>query len=247
MDSAIEETGLPSRQRPIQKACKRGFDFIVAVGGLIVLAPVLIVIALLVRFCIGRPVLFSQERPGMGGEIFRIFKFRTMSDARDEKGRLLPDVNRLTRLGRGLRSTSLDELPELWNIIRGEMSFVGPRPLLPEYLKHYTPEEARRHEVRPGITGWAQINGRNTLSWEEKFRLDVWYVDNWNLRLDAKILAKTVWSVLKREGISAAGHATMPVFSRVANPAGDNDSPAQNGRRTGSEWIDRTKSEQRHA
>ncbi|MGB9792451.1 MAG: sugar transferase [Thermacetogeniaceae bacterium] len=158
------------------------------------------------------PVLFRQVRPGLHGKPFVIYKFRTMRKAYDEEWRPLPDEQRLTRLGKWLRSTSLDELPELLNVLKGEMSLVGPRPLLMEYLDRYTPEQARRHEVKPGITGWAQVNGRNAISWEEKFRLDVWYVDNWSLWLDLKIILITLWKVLKREGISASGHATMPVF-----------------------------------
>ena len=161
----------------------------------------------------GSPVLFKQVRPGLRGRPFMMYKFRTMTDERDIQGRLLPDEQRLTKLGRFLRSTSLDELPELFNVLKGDMSLVGPRPLLMEYLPLYTPEQARRHEVRPGITGWAQVNGRNAISWEEKFRYDVWYVDNWSFWLDIKILWMTIVSVLKREGISAQGHVTMPPFT----------------------------------
>jgi lipopolysaccharide/colanic/teichoic acid biosynthesis glycosyltransferase len=173
---------------------------------------------LLVRVNMGAPVLFHQERPGLHGRPFILYKFRTMRDLRDVEGRLLPDEMRLTRLGRILRSTSLDELPELFNVLKGEMSLVGPRPLLMEYLNRYTPEQARRHEVKPGITGWAQVNGRNAITWEEKFKLDVWYVDNWNLGLDLKILGLTLIKVLKREGISAGGHATMPEFRGSQGP-----------------------------
>lgn len=191
---------------------KRFFDFLGAFIGLVILSPLLIFIALLVRVNMGAPVLFRQVRPGLHGKPFVLYKFRTMRNLRDAEGRLLPDEQRLTRLGAFLRSTSLDELPELFNVLKGDMSLVGPRPLLMEYLPRYTPEQARRHEVKPGITGWAQINGRNALSWEEKFKLDVWYVDNWSLWLDLKILAITFWKVLKREGISAEGHATMPEF-----------------------------------
>lgn len=162
---------------------------------------------------LGFPVLFTQRRPGLQRKPFHMYKFRTMSEARDTSGRLLPDENRLTRLGRILRATSLDELPELWNVLRGDMSLVGPRPLLMEYLEHYSPEQARRHEVRPGITGWAQVNGRNTLSWEDKFRLDIWYVDNQSLWLDVRILVRTVVRVLSGKDISAMGHATMPPFT----------------------------------
>ena len=160
----------------------------------------------------GSPVLFKQQRPGLHGKPFMMSKFRTMTDARDGDGNLLPDADRLTRLGRFLRSTSLDELPELFNVLKGDMSLVGPRPLLMRYLDRYTPEQARRHEVRPGITGWAQINGRNALSWEDKFTLDVWYVDHCSLLLDMRIILQTIWKVLRREGISQEGEATMSEF-----------------------------------
>lgn len=182
---------------------------------LITLPVVLVVcgaVALAIWLTMGRPVLFRQKRAGLYGRVFGLWKFRTMTNDRDESGRLLPDEKRLTRLGRFLRSTSLDELPQVWNVLRGEMSLVGPRPLLPEYLERYTPEQARRHEVRPGITGWAQVNGRNETTWEERFRRDVWYVDNWSLWLDLKILWLTVIKVLRRDGISRQGHATMPEF-----------------------------------
>lgn len=182
---------------------------------LITLPVVLVVcgaVALAIWLTMGRPVLFRQKRAGLYGRVFEIWKFRTMTNERDESGRLLPDEKRLTRLGRFLRSTSLDELPQVWNVLRGEMSLVGPRPLRPEYLERYTPEQARRHEVRPGITGWAQVNGRNETTWEERFRRDVWYVDNWSLWLDLKILWLTVIKVLRRDGISRQGHATMPEF-----------------------------------
>lgn len=191
---------------------KRTFDTAVSLVGLLVLSPILLLVALLVRFRLGSPVIFAQDRPGFHGRTFRLYKFRTMTDARDVDGALLPDSDRLTCFGRFLRSTSLDELPELWNVLRGDMSLVGPRPLLVEYLDRYTPEQARRHEVRPGITGLAQVSGRNALSWEERFELDGWYVDNWTLWLDLKILAMTVWKVIRREGISSQGHATMPDF-----------------------------------
>lgn len=182
---------------------------------LITLPVVLVVcgaVALAIWLTMGRPVLFRQKRAGLYGRVFELWKFRTMTNDRDESGRLLPDEKRLTRLGRFLRSTSLDELPQVWNVLRGEMSLVGPRPLRPEYLERYTPEQARRHEVRPGITGWAQVNGRNETTWEERFRRDVWYVDNWSLWLDLKILWLTVIKVLRRDGISRQGHATMPEF-----------------------------------
>ena len=191
---------------------KRTLDIIASVVGLFFLSPLLTVVALIVRIKLGSPILFKQTRPGFHGEPFTTYKFRTMTDACDEKGNLLPDAKRLTKLGRLLRSTSLDELPELFNVIKGEMSLVGPRPLLMQYLDRYTPEQARRHDVKPGITGWAQINGRNALSWEEKFKLDVWYVDNWSVWLDIKIIFMTLVKVFKREGISANGEATMSEF-----------------------------------
>ncbi|RKL61637.1 sugar transferase [Thermoanaerobacteraceae bacterium SP2] len=194
------------------KFIKRLVDITGALFGLILLAPVIFIIGILIRLSMGSPVIFSQVRPGLYGKPFKMYKFRTMTDARDERGYLLPDEQRLTALGNFLRSTSLDELPELWNVIRGEMSLVGPRPLLMEYLDLYTPEQARRHEVKPGVTGWAQINGRNSLSWEEKFKMDVWYVDHWNILLDIKIIFMTFLKVVKRDGISAQGHATMPKF-----------------------------------
>jgi len=165
----------------------------------------------------GSPVLFRQVRPGYRGRLFELYKFRSMTEARDIQGRLLPDEQRLTRWGRFLRATSLDELPELLNVLRGEMSLIGPRPLLVQYLERYTPEQARRHEVLPGITGWAQVNGRNVLTWEDKFHLDVWYVDHWSFWLDLKILSLTLWKVLTREGISQVGHATAREF--VGSPA----------------------------
>jgi sugar transferase EpsL len=191
---------------------KRSFDLAVALPGLILLSPVLVAVACAVRVKLGWPIFFRQIRPGLLGAPFTLLKFRTMTDARGISGKMLPDVVRLTRLGRFLRGTSLDELPELINVLKGDMSLVGPRPLLVQYLDRYTPEQARRHEVRPGITGWAQVNGRNTITWEEKFKLDVWYVDNQSLWLDLKILAMTAWKILKREGISQAGEATMNEF-----------------------------------
>lgn len=192
---------------------KRTLDLVVAIPSFILLIPVMIVLAVVIAIHLGRPVIFAQVRPGYRGKPFRMYKFRTMRDMRDPSGELLPDEQRLTPLGRFLRSTSLDELPELWNVIRGDMSLVGPRPLLMEYLDLYTPEQARRHEVPPGITGWAQVNGRNSLSWEEKFALDVWYVDNWSLWLDIKILWRTLAAVVSRRGVSADGHVTMPRFT----------------------------------
>ncbi len=199
-------------QKRIQMCLKRVFDVVVSAIALVALAPVMGLIALAVWRMMGRPVLFRHVRPGLHGKPFVMYKFRTMRDLRDAAGELPPDETRLTPFGRWLRATSLDELPELLNVLRGEMSLVGPRPLLMEYLERYTPEQARRHEVKPGITGWAQIHGRNNLSWDERFKLDVWYVDNWSLWLDVKILWRTLWMVLRREGISAQGHATMPRF-----------------------------------
>ncbi len=195
---------------------KRSLDIIGAGGGLIVMSPLLIVLAIMVWIWMGRPILFKQRRPGMDGKPFYMYKFRTMTNERDSFGELLPDELRLTRWGQFLRSTSLDELPELINALKGDMSLVGPRPLLMQYLDRYTPEQARRHEVKPGVTGWAQVNGRNTLSWEEKFELDVWYVDNCSFWLDVKILFMTVLKVFKCEGISAAGEATMSEFMGTA-------------------------------
>lgn len=191
---------------------KRVLDLVGASIGLLLLSPLMAFIALLIRFTMGPPILFRQVRPGLHGKPFVMYKFRTMLDLRDEQGNLLPDEKRLTPLGRFLRSTSLDELPELFNVLKGDMSLVGPRPLLMEYLDRYTPEQFRRHEVKPGITGWAQVNGRNALTWEEKFKLDVWYVDHWSLWLDLKILGLTLIKVLRREGISHGRHATMPEF-----------------------------------
>jgi sugar transferase EpsL len=191
---------------------KRIFDLAAAALGLLLLAPIVLLVALLVRIFHGAPVLFRQQRPGYQGRPFHIYKFRTMTEARDSSGNLLPDAKRLTPLGRFLRATSLDEFPAFFNVLRGEMSLVGPRPLLMEYLPRYSPEQMRRHAVLPGVTGWAQVNGRNALSWEEKFKLDVWYVDHWSFWLDLKILFLTVWKVFKREGISQPGHATAEIF-----------------------------------
>jgi len=191
---------------------KRVFDVLASAIGLLFLAVPLALLAWQVRRKLGSPVFFTQVRPGLHGKPFRMVKFRTMTDERDASGALLPDEQRLTPFGRFLRASSLDELPELWNVLRGEMSLVGPRPLLMEYLPLYTPEQARRHEVRPGITGWAQVNGRNAISWVDKFALDVWYVDHHSLWLDVQILWRTVRKVLVRDGISAPGDATMPKF-----------------------------------
>ena len=190
-------------------------DLFVSTFCLAILALPLALLAWLVRHKLGSPVLFIQLRPGLRGKPFRMLKFRTMIDARDANGALLPDVQRLTPFGRFLRASSLDELPELFNVLRGEMSLVGPRPLLMEYLPLYSPEQARRHEVRPGITGWAQVNGRNAIKWEDKFKLDVWYVDHNNLWLDIRILSMTLHKVLMRDDISAPGDATMPRFDGI--------------------------------
>lgn len=191
---------------------KRLVDIVGAGTGLILLSPVIALCAIAVARSMGRPVLFRQQRPGQGGRPFGMFKFRTMSDARDADGRLLSDGERLTRVGRLLRSSSLDELPELWNVLKGDMSLVGPRPLLVAYLDRYTPEQARRHDVKPGVTGWAQVNGRNAISWDEKFALDTWYVDNRSFWLDLKILYATVMQVVRRKDINSAEAATMPEF-----------------------------------
>jgi sugar transferase EpsL len=191
---------------------KRLFDLLAVLLGGIVLSPLLLVVALLVLIFHGRPVFFRQQRPGYRGKPFWIYKFRTMTDRSGPDGSLLPDAERLTPLGRFLRAASLDDLPQVWNILRGEMSLVGPRPLLMQYLERYSPEQMRRHDALPGITGWAQVNGRNALSWEDKFRLDVWYVDHWSFGLDIKILFLTAWKVIRREGISQPGHATMEEF-----------------------------------
>jgi lipopolysaccharide/colanic/teichoic acid biosynthesis glycosyltransferase len=198
-------------------ALKRVLDVVGASTALVLLSPLLAVVALLVRVRMGTPVLFRQQRPGRGGRPFVMTKFRTMTDRRGPDGALLPDAERLTALGRWLRRTSVDELPELLNVVHGDMSLVGPRPLLMEYLPLYTPEQARRHDVRPGITGWAQVNGRNAVSWDEKFALDVWYVDHRSTRLDVEILGKTVAQVFSGHGVSAPGHATMEPFRGSAD------------------------------
>lgn len=191
---------------------KRSFDLIISLLLVILLSPVLLIVALLVGLKLGRPVIFVQQRPGYRTRPFFLYKFRSMTNQRNKQGQLLPDADRLTSLGSFLRSSSLDELPELFNVLRGEMSLVGPRPLLMKYLERYNPEQARRHQALPGITGWAQVNGRNALDWEEKFRLDTWYVDHWSFGLDLKILALTAWQVLRREGISQPGQATAEEF-----------------------------------
>jgi lipopolysaccharide/colanic/teichoic acid biosynthesis glycosyltransferase len=200
------------RQVGVGLFLKQCIDRLAAGVGLLCLAPVMAATALLIRVTMGGPVLFRQVRPGRGGRLFLLYKFRTMLDANGADGNPLPDGQRLTRTGRFLRATSLDELPQLWNVLRGDMSLVGPRPLLVEYLPRYSAEQARRHDVLPGITGWAQVNGRNALGWDERFRLDVWYVDHWSLALDARILALTLLRVVQRQGISFAGDATMFKF-----------------------------------
>ena len=191
---------------------KRLFDFIIAFCALLILSLVIIVVAVVIRFKLGSPILFTQNRPGLNGDIFKMMKFRTMLDAKDKQGNLLPDDQRMTKFGSFLRSTSLDELPGLFNVLKGDMSLVGPRPLLVDYLPLYDKEQARRHNVRPGITGWAQVNGRNAISWEQKFELDVWYVDNQSIWLDFKISLLTIRKVFVREGISAEGEVTMTRF-----------------------------------
>jgi len=191
---------------------KRLFDFIIALILLVVLAPIIAITAVIIRINIGSPIVFKQQRPGLHGKPFYIYKLRTMTDERDSAGTLLPDEQRITRLGLIIRKLSIDELPQLLNVLKGELSLVGPRPLLMEYLDKYTPEQARRHDVKPGITGWAQVNGRNAISWEEKFKLDVWYVDNQSFWLDIKILWLTALKVIKRDGVNQQGHVTMTKF-----------------------------------
>ena len=191
---------------------KRLFDFLVALIALLILLPVIMVVAVLIRLKLGSPILFTQERPGLHGKVFKMKKFRSMLAGKDKQGNLLPDDERMTSFGAFLRSTSLDELPGLFNVLKGDMSLVGPRPLLIQYLPLYNTEQARRHDVRPGITGWAQVNGRNAISWDEKFALDIWYVDNCSFWLDIKILLLTIKKVIIKDGISAANHVTMPLF-----------------------------------
>jgi sugar transferase EpsL len=200
------------KKQPFAMGIKRVVDILMSSIALVLLSPLLIGIAILVAIYMGRPVIFSHQRPGLNGTPFTMIKFRTMNDQRDAQGDFLPDGQRLTAFGKFIRSTSLDELPELWNVLKGDMSLVGPRPLMMEYLERYSPEQARRHEAVPGVTGWAQINGRNKILWEEKFKLDVWYVDNWSLWLDFKILFLTGWKVFAREGISQANHDTIEDF-----------------------------------
>jgi lipopolysaccharide/colanic/teichoic acid biosynthesis glycosyltransferase len=204
---------MPPRRSIYVQLIKPALDRCVAGIALVVLGPLLVAIAIAVRINLGSPVWFAQLRPGKNGRLFHLYKFRTMTTQRDEAGQVLPDDQRLTPFGRWLRSTSLDELPEIWNVLRGDMSWVGPRPLLPQYLRLYTPRQARRHEVKPGITGLAQVSGRNAISWEQKFDADLEYVDDLSFGLDATILWKTVVCVLSRDGISAASHSTMPFFT----------------------------------
>jgi lipopolysaccharide/colanic/teichoic acid biosynthesis glycosyltransferase len=212
MTAALFPPGVPK--------AKRLMDLVLTLPGGLVISPLLVLIALAAWLVQGRPLLFRQMRPGYRGQPIAVYKFRTMRETFGADGQPLPDAQRLTGLGRFLRSFSLDELPELWNVLRGEMSLVGPRPLLMRYLERYTPEQARRHEVLPGMTGWAQVNGRNATTWEEKFRLDVWYVDHWTLWLDIRILLITLWKVLKREGISQPGQATSEEFMGSPDAAG---------------------------
>jgi sugar transferase EpsL len=205
---------------------KRLFDIIVSLIALILIAPTMLVLAILVRIKLGSPILFRHERPGLYGKPFVLYKFRTMTNDRDSSGKLLPDEERLTPFGKLLRSTSLDELPELFNVLKGEMSLVGPRPLMRRYLSRYTPEQARRQNVLPGITGWAQVNGRNAISWEQRFNLDVWYVDNQSILLDIRIMLMTAFKVLKREGIAETGHVTMSEFMGSAKSSENAGNPA---------------------
>ncbi len=191
---------------------KRLFDLALTIPALILFSPLMVIVAMAVRWKLGAPILFRQQRPGLNGQPFTLLKFRTMLHERDAEGNLLTEAERLTPFGRFLRSTSLDELPELINVLKGEMSLIGPRPLLMKYLSRYTPRQRRRHEVKPGITGWAQVNGRNSITWEQKFALDVWYVDHCSLALDFRILAGTLWIIIKREGITHKTHVSMPEF-----------------------------------
>jgi sugar transferase EpsL len=206
-----------SRQRGRRLAAKKILDRGIALCGLVILAPFLVGMGFVIALTMGWPVFFPQRRPGKFGKPFMLVKFRTMSDCRDTNGDLLPDSARLTRVGRFIRSTSFDEFPQLWNVLSGELSLVGPRPLLMDYLPRYSPEQARRHEVMPGITGWAQVNGRNALTWEEKFTLDVWYVDHWSMLLDLRILGLTLLKVIRRDGINQGGQATMREFTGSEN------------------------------
>jgi sugar transferase EpsL len=196
----------------MKAAAKRGMDVVLAALALAVMWPVMLAVGVAIRACDGGPVIFRQRRPGLKGRPFTLLKFRTMAAKRDAQGQLLPDGERLTQVGRLLRLSSVDELPQLWNVLRGDLSLVGPRPLLMQYMDRYTSEQLRRHEVKPGITGWAQVNGRNAVTWTERFALDLWYVDNWSLSLDAWIILQTPWQIVMRNGISQQGHVTMPEF-----------------------------------
>ena len=204
---------LTAKPGKLQQSLKRALDMAAAAVGLVLLSPIIAAVAIAVRVKLGNPIFFRQDRPGLNGQPFGMVKFRTMLDARGPDGRLLGDHERLPAFGRLLRSTSLDELPELWNVLKGEMSLVGPRPLLMHYLPLYSAEQARRHDVRPGLTGWTAVNGRNAITWDEKLALDIWYVDHWSLALDAKIIAATIVSVFRRHGVAAADSATMPEFT----------------------------------
>ncbi|NEP55940.1 MAG: sugar transferase [Symploca sp. SIO2G7] len=203
--------------KKLQESAKGMVDRAISAIALLLLSPLMLGLAIAIYLRMGYPILFAQPRPGKNTHIFTFYKFRTMTSDRDARGNLLPDAQRLTAFGQFLRQTSLDELPQLWNVLKGDMSFIGPRPLLVAYLNRYTPEQARRHDVKPGITGWAQVNGRNTIDWEEKFKLDVWYIDNWSLWLDLKILFLTLIKVIKREGIAQANHVTMSEFHGTAS------------------------------
>lgn len=221
LEVLVEQTGW-------RRDVKRAFDVLTASSGLLLLSPVIGLTALAVRAALGKPILFKQERPGKGGRAFTVLKFRTMRSAQSAGGRPLSDAERLTTAGRWIRSLSLDELPQLWNVVRGDMSLVGPRPLLMKYLPLYDEFQARRHEVLPGITGWAQVNGRNAVTHEQRFVLDVWYVDNWSLALDARVLWKTAYTLVRRSGIASPNHATMPEFTGYSSARGS-DEPAANG------------------
>ena len=220
------------RQHGLQLGVKRALDCAAAAGALVLSAPLSGAIAVAIRLTMGAPILFRQRRAGRDARPFTVLKFRTMKDSRDAAGNLLPDAERLTAVGRFVRRTSLDELPQLWNVLRGEMSLVGPRPLLEQYVPLYDQTQQRRHDVLPGLTGWAQVNGRNAKTWPEKLALDIWYVDHWSVALDARILAKTVLKVLRSEGISQPGHETMPVFD--GRSAATSFEPAEVGSRNGS-------------
>ena len=207
------ETGISARGRgPYVRFFKRPMDFAAAVILIVLSSPILAIVGAIVRIAIGSPVMFTQMRPGLNGKQFKMLKFRTMTNAKDSYGELLPDEERTTRVGQVMRALSLDELPEFFNVLKGDMSLVGPRPLFVRYLPRYSPEQARRHEVRAGITGWAQVNGRNNISWDQKLAMDVWYVDNISFKLDLIILVRTVWKVIRRDGVSQEGHFSSPEF-----------------------------------